>query len=560
MNLVILDLEWNGSYSRKRKRYVNEIIEFGAVKCSPELELLDTFSCLVRPQITKKLSSVIADLTHISDDALTQGVPFTRAASMFQAWAKDCVIMTWSTSDVLTLIEDCRYFYGSPKVPFLKKYCNLQDYVQNMLNTGTQEQLGLLTAAELLGLQTDESEHHRALDDSRVAFDILRKIYNPDRLQTFIQTCSQEFYDKITFKTSYITDLENPLIKRRHLRFDCPKCRGKAIRKTDWTARNRSFHAEFQCGNCGNSFAGRLILKLKYEGLNVNRKTFPLPIIEPPAPPVAGTVSDMTLKIAENGTGLLQFPAFSEIPGITHCFSTRIGGVSKNEFAAMNLTFNRGDPQKNVEENYRRLAEALNLPCENFVAGAQDHNINIRRVSNKHAGLGIWRKKDMESIDGLCTDTPYLPLVIYCSDCVPLYYYDKKHNAIGLAHAGWKGTALGMASAMVERMTEEFGTDPKDLAAAIGPSICDSCYEVDYPVAEVFEALENHELFVREGENSKYHVSLWECNRQGLLSCGVPAENIHVGNVCSMENSRLIFSHRKTRGHRGGNAAVLALT
>ena len=169
------------------------------------------------------------------------------------------------------------------------------------------------------------------------------------------------------------------------------------------------------------------------------------------------------------------------------------------------------------------------------------------------------RDRDRESIDGLCTDDPEVTLVIYCADCVPLYFVDPEHHAIGLAHAGWRGTVMGMARAMVERMKEEFGTDPALLQAAVGPSICRDCFEVDEPVAAEFLKLPDSGHFVTGPVGEKYHVDLWECNRRFLLEAGVPAEQITVGKVCTMCESDLLFSHRKTQGRRGSNCAFLAL-
>lgn len=560
MDFVILDLEWNGSYSRRKKGYINEIIEFGAVKCSMELEFMDTFSCFVKPQVTKKLSTVISDLTSITDENLTTGVPFMRAASQFKRWCADAVILTWGTSDILALVENCRYFSGNPEVPFLTRYCDLQAYVEKAMKLSGSEQVGLAKAAALLGLPSDGMELHRALDDSLLSYAVLKKTYDRALLSGFVQECNPEFYNRITFKTTYILDLQNPLVEKSHLRFPCPKCGSPTKRNTPWLVKNKSFRAHFLCGGCGYHFAGRLIIKQKYEGLSVNKKTFPLPILEAPRTALPGETGSMVLDIAENGIGLLRFPAFSALPGIRHGFSTRIGGVSKNEFAATNLGFDRGDSRENVLENYRRTAEALGVQTESFVCGAQDHNIHIQRVEQAHAGIGIHRPREWESVDGLCTNQPGLTLVIYCADCVPLYFVDSTRNAIGLAHAGWKGTAANMAAAMVEKMQAEFGSRPEDLQVAIGPSICKSCFEVDAPVAEVFQALPMQAAFVEDTQDGKFHIDLWECNRQYLLAAGVPAERIILGNLCSMCNSDLIFSHRKTRGQRGSNAAFLSLT
>ena len=159
MDIVILDLEWNGTYSRRLKGYINEIIEFGAVKCGPDLSEKSTFSCFVKPQVAKHISSTIQSLTSITDENLTGGMPFMQAVSRFKRWAGDCVIMTWGTSDILTLIENCRYFSGDEHVPFLARYCDLQVFAQDRMGLGRREQVGLSKAAELLGLDVSGMEH-----------------------------------------------------------------------------------------------------------------------------------------------------------------------------------------------------------------------------------------------------------------------------------------------------------------------------------------------------------------------------------------------------------------
>ena len=203
----------------------------------------------------------------------------------------------------------------------------------------------------------------------------------------------------------------------------------------------------------------------------------------------------------------------------------------------------RSDAEENVAENYRIFCRAAGFDSESLVAGSQDHHVNIRRVGAAQRGIGIWKEKDMESIDGLCTDETGVTLVIYCADCVPLYFIDEAHHAIGLAHAGWRGTAAGMAKVMAERLTAEFSTRPEELRAAIGPSICKDCFEVDEPVAAEFLKLPHSKLFVSgPEENGKYHVDLWECNRQFMLAAGLLPEHITVGEVCTKCEIDLLFS------------------
>ena len=558
MSIVVLDLEWNGAYSKRLHGYINEIIEFGAVKLDEQLNITDSFSCFVKPQVGKRISSIITDLTSITDENLTDAMSFMQVMSRFKRWAGDCVISTWGTSDILALIENCRYFGGLETVPFLQRYADMQVFVERMLEVDGKEQLGLQKAAEMLSVDMGEIDHHRALDDSVLTAMVLKKLYTAESFAPFVQDCTDpEFYRRITFKTAYICDIDSPLIERRHLLFDCEKCGTRAKTTGKWYTKNKSLRCNFKCPDCGYLFCGQLRVKQKYEGITVSRKTMPLPKIEKPRKAENAEIGEMCLSIAANGVGLLRFNAWEDLP-LRHAFSTRIGGVSRREFAAMNLGFTRGDDDDAVVENYRRFAEAVGVPLMQITAGAQDHNTNVRRVSLENASVGVWKTADMESVDGLVTNETDLPLMIYCADCVPLYFYDPVHHAIGLSHAGWRGTVNGMAKATIEKMQVEFGTDPADLLAAIGPSIGPDCFEVDPPCAEEFLALPEHD-FVTDDGNGKFHVDLWECNRRYMLQSGMKPENITVGGVCSMCESDLVFSHRVTKGKRGSNAGILML-
>lgn len=564
-SVAILDLEWNAAFSHRRNGYINEIIEFGAVKCGPDLEPAGTFSCFVRPQVGRHLNSVVADLTSITDEDLSEGgIPFMNAVGRFRRWLGDCLLMTWGQADILTLIDNCGYFSGDMHVPFLTSYCDLQFYAQEALDMGTAEQAGLEKVAGLLDIDLSELSQHRALDDSLIALEILRRVRDRRDFTPYIQTCNPEFYRRMTFRTSYIRDLNDPRVQPEHLKFSCPACGDKGARTGRWRQHNRAFLADFRCRSCGLRFSGRVIIKQKYEGLAVNKKAVPLPIIEKPRDAVPGPIGNMLLEI-NSGVGVLRFPAFQGIDFVTHAFSTRIGGVSGKEFAAMNLGYGRGDPDENVEENYQRFAEAAGFDAGSMVCGCQVHRTDIRRVGAGERGIGIWRSNDCDSADGLCTNVPGVTLVVFAADCVPVYFIDPEHRAVGLAHAGWRGAAAGMPKVMAERMGAEFGSDPSKLITAIGPSICRDCFEVDEPVAKEFLALPGSELFVTgpvelPGDGGiKYHVDLWECCRQSLLSAGVLPEHITVGEVCTMENSDLLFSHRKTRGQRGSNCAMLAI-
>lgn len=270
--------------------------------------------------------------------------------------------------------------------------------------------------------------------------------------------------------------------------------------------------------------------------------------------------SAMRLNFKE-GVGYLTFPALESYPFVRHAFSTRLGGVSKDEFFSMNLSFHRGDPDENVLENYRRICGAAGFPYEGLTASAQDHHTFIRRVGRQDRGVGIFRPRDLESVDGLVTDEPDVVLVTYYADCVPLYFLDPEKRVIGLAHGGWRGTAGRIGRKMVEKMKAEYGCRPERIIGAIGPSIGACCYEVDEPVAREFLALSDLETerFVMDKKNGKYSLDLWEANRQIMVRAGMRPENITVTDLCTRCNHDWLISHRATGGKRGGMAAMMCL-
>lgn len=561
MNFIILDLEWNSTFNKKTKSYFNEIIEFGAVKCDKNLTIIDTFSSLVRYQVGKKLNSVVTELTSIKDENLSDARPYMNVVSKFKRWAgEDTLILTWGTSDILTLIENCKYFSGCQKIPFLERYCDLQKYCESLIYNDSKDQIGLNTAADILSVDSSGMEHHRALDDSLLALAIMKRLYPQNPINKFVENANiAEFYRKATFKTSIISDISHPLVTNKSLIFTCEKCGGEAQRLSKWQFRNKRFVSDFHCPSCGYDFSGRIQLKEKYEGLVVNKKSVSLPKIQEPRVTSDCKIGKMNLKIYENGIGLLHFSDWMDKKEIAHAFSTRIGGVSKGKFASTNLGFAVGDEVSLVHQNYNLLAQSLVCKKSLMVAGNQDHNCNIKRVTLEHKGKGIGKAKFKESLDGLCTNQKGLCLVVYAADCVPIYFYDPKKQCIGLAHAGWRGTVDGMAKAMVEKMKSEFLSNPEDILVAIGPSISKKNYEVDLPCAKFFLELPEHEKFVEKKDSDKFLVDLWECNKTYLIRSGIKSENITIGGICSSDNSDLIFSHRVTKGNRGSNAAFLSL-
>ena len=257
----------------------------------------------------------------------------------------------------------------------------------------------------------------------------------------------------------------------------------------------------------------------------------------------------------------LTYNSLSEIKFINHAFSTRLGGVSSDEFTSMNLAFNRGDSSENVIENYKRICTSADFDFDSLTASSQDHNTFVRVVTAENRGVGIYKPKDIESVDALITNEKGVTLVTYYADCTPLFFVDIVNKAIGLAHAGWRGTVGRIGEKVVKKMTEMFGTNPADIIAAIGPAISVCCYEVDKPCADNFLALSDLDSskFVFQKENGKYMIDLLETNRQILFNSGVKNENITISDLCTNCNSDLLWSHRATKGHRGTMSAFMCI-
>lgn len=264
----------------------------------------------------------------------------------------------------------------------------------------------------------------------------------------------------------------------------------------------------------------------------------------------------------KDGVTWLEFPMLAGTGIVKHGFSTRLGGVSKGIYGTMNLSFTRGDAKENVLENYRRMAAALSVPLESIVTSDQTHTINVRRVGKEDCGSGVTRPREFHDVDGMITDEPGVTLATFYADCVPLYFVDPVHRAVGLSHSGWRGTVKKMGLETVKAMEKAFGSRPRDLIAAVGPSICRDCYEVSGDVVGEFSSSfseELHDKIFYKKKNGKYQLDLWEANRQVLLEAGIPKEKIQMSNICTCCNSDFLFSHRASKGKRGNLGAFLML-
>jgi YfiH family protein len=267
----------------------------------------------------------------------------------------------------------------------------------------------------------------------------------------------------------------------------------------------------------------------------------------------------------------ISIDAFSEY-NVNAVFSTRIGGVSEGQFTSMNFCTTLGDSIENVRENFKRFGKATRL--SNFVVSKQTHTTNVRKVTVDDVDKGIYKELDYDNVDGLVTNEKNITLSTFYADCVPLYFYDPIENAIGLSHAGWKGTVCNIAKETLKVMNEEYGTKTENVVCAIGPSICVNCYEVSGDVAEqvinkyCIDSIEeytddvsasNMTNIIYKKSNGKYMLNLWAANYRNMLECGILKENIYIPDICTCENKEILFSHRGLNGKRGNLGAFMMI-
>lgn len=264
----------------------------------------------------------------------------------------------------------------------------------------------------------------------------------------------------------------------------------------------------------------------------------------------------------EDGVLFLEYPLFTETGLVRHGFSTRIGGVSEGACSEMNLSFTRGDREEAVKENFRRMGRAIGVKPEQMVFTMQTHTTNVKEANSEDAGNGYGRRIEYTDVDGLVTNEPGICLAAFYADCVPLFFLDPVKKAIGLSHSGWRGTVGKIGKITIDKMAALYGSDPKDILAAVGPSICQECYEVSGDVISAFRESYDEscwdELFYKK-ENGKYQLDLWKANEIVLKEAGITEAHTAVTNLCTCCNSSLLFSHRASHGKRGNLGAFLAL-
>ena len=238
----------------------------------------------------------------------------------------------------------------------------------------------------------------------------------------------------------------------------------------------------------------------------------------------------------------------------THCFTTRFGGISTGSQSSLNLAIGRGDSMENVEKNLHILGSALGFDPSRLVMTMQIHSDIVRVVTDKDCS-GLCHR-NYPQCDGLVTNTPGVALMIFTADCTPLLFHDPVTGAVGAAHAGWRGTAQAIGARVVEAMAENFGSDPANIRAAIGPNIGFCHFETDADVPNaMLEAYGEAAAEYIQKKGEKYFLDLKAINALSLRRAGVT--HIEISDACTMCQPDRFWSHRVTKGDRGSQGAII---
>ena len=280
---VVLDLEWNSAYCKWEQRFLNEIIEFGAVKLDGNLKESGRFQCFVRSCLTNRLRGRFKGLTNISNEDMRSGITFQEAVRRFTEWAgKDTNTLTWSNSDIYTLLDNMQTLMGKKSIPFLYRYADMQKFVQKRLGV-TGNQISLSAAAGKLGVNFEEYAAHRALGDALCSAELLRRTFVDGGLDPYlVDTTDPAYYARMTFKPYVISDLNSEFVDRQQMRVRCPDC-GRYMKKTSrWQYKNRAFRAKMHCLKCGGDFIGQVRFKKYFDHVAVSKDAHPAPKAETP--------------------------------------------------------------------------------------------------------------------------------------------------------------------------------------------------------------------------------------------------------------------------------------
>lgn len=290
----------------------------------------------------------------------------------------------------------------------------------------------------------------------------------------------------------------------------------------------------------------------------------------------------------------VQFALFQQFPELVHGSLTRSGGHSLPPYRGVNVSIGSGDERETVLRNRLLALRSLQLERYPCATAWMVHSADVLTLDDEEEWVDwrddwphrayevdghelIWTTRPRRKADAVITRKRGVTLAMSSADCAPLMLYDPTRGAIGLAHAGWRGTARGIVATVVDAMREQFGCQPEHIFAGIGPSIGTCCYEVSEDVRSLFrgesqfEELPTHARYrnlvresavftVREcGDRASLRLNLWETNRNQLLMAGLLPDRIELSGICTSCERERFYSYRAEHGTTGRFPSLLAL-
>lgn len=277
MKYIILDLEWDTAYDKKSKRFVNQILQIGAVKLNGRLRVIDKINIAVKPTVSKHLSKRFTNLTGITESQVFAGVDFDQAVEQYNKWAGTrCVTASWSTSDLFAIYQNEKRFLKGNSFN-INKYFDLQKYVACQLEgygIPQKNQISLADAAQRFSIDSSQYQLHNALGDCYLSAAIFKKCFDKNNINNFIQdTSDPEFKRKLFFKPYYIKDFNSPDVDKKFFNIKCDKCSVEMKRVKKWYYRNNFFNSTFVCPVCNSKVVYQVSFKKNYDNVKVRTKS-----------------------------------------------------------------------------------------------------------------------------------------------------------------------------------------------------------------------------------------------------------------------------------------------
>ncbi len=263
--------------------------------------------------------------------------------------------------------------------------------------------------------------------------------------------------------------------------------------------------------------------------------------------------------LAENGTGSLHAQMLDDAGGVRHSFSARCGGVSKAPYESLNLSWSRMESFETAKENFQRFCDAFGYDYAKLTIINYEHGNKILPVTHENCGQGFGLEA-LPFCDGLISNDPEVTLVTSHADCGVIFFYDPVKRAVGIVHAGWKGTLLRIGAKAVEAMAYNYGSKAENIIAAVGPCICRACFEVDMSLGLDFAKEFDDEDIFSHGKPGKAQLDLERAAAIQLIDAGVLPQNITLMHACTYHNEDMFFSYRRDHGETGSMSGFISLT